>query len=117
MANIVRFAVSLDRKLFNRFEEYWKARGYISRSEAIRDLIRDALVEDIQEKNKVVFGTITLIYDHHEKGIGENLTDIQHKYLHVIISSMHVHVDAHHCLEVIAVKGNIMRLKSLQISL
>jgi len=113
MANLVRFAVSLDRKLFNKFEEYWKSKGYISRSEAIRDLIRDALIEDIREKNKIVFGSITLIYNHHEKGLGDLLTDIQHKYLHTIISSMHVHIDAHHCLEVIAVKGRYSEVKEL----
>ena len=113
MANLVRFAVSLDRKLFNKFEEYWKSKGYISRSEAIRDLIRDALIEDIREKNKIVFGSITLIYNHHEKGLGDLLTDIQHKYLHTIISSMHVHIDVHHCLEVIAVKGKYNEVKEL----
>jgi len=113
LAKLVRFAVSIDEKLFNKFEELIEKRGYVSRSEAVRDLIRAALIEEDLKEDKFAFGTITLVYDHHQKELTERITDIEHSYLNNIISTMHIHIDHHHCLEVIAVKGKVGELKEL----
>ncbi|RKQ63986.1 CopG family transcriptional regulator [Thermovibrio guaymasensis] len=113
MAKLVRFAVSIDEKLFTKFEELIEKRGYVSRSEAVRDLIRAALIEEDLKEDKFAFGTITLVYDHHQKELTERITDIEHSYLNNIISTMHIHIDHHHCLEVIAVKGKVGELKEL----
>ncbi len=113
MGRLVRFAISLDEKLFKKFEDYLKDRGYVSRSEAIRDFIRGALIEENLKEDNFAFGTITLVYDHHQRELSERITDIEHGYLDNIISTMHIHIDHNHCLEVIAVKGKVKEIKEL----
>ncbi|WP_456457173.1 nickel-responsive transcriptional regulator NikR [Thermovibrio sp.] len=113
MGRLVRFTVSLDEKLFERFEKLMERKGYLSRSEAIRDLIRGALIEESLEENRFAFGTITLVYDHHQKELVEKITDIEHGYLENIISTMHIHIDHNHCMETIAVKGEARKIKEL----
>ncbi|OMH40153.1 nickel-responsive transcriptional regulator NikR [Desulfurobacterium indicum] len=113
MAAIVRFGISIDGKLLEKFDEYIEKKGYVSRSEAVRDLIRNALIEESVGEDKEVFGTITIVFDHHQKELEDKLTDIEHKHLENIISSLHVHIDHHHCMETIVVKGKASEIREL----
>ncbi len=113
MAGIVRFGISIDEKLLERFDEYIEKKGYVSRSEAVRDLIRNALIEESVGEDKNVFGTITIVFDHHQKELEDKLTDIEHDYMKNIISSLHVHIDHHHCMETIVVKGKASEIREL----
>ena len=90
-----------------RFDRLVARRGLAkNRSEVVRDLVRDALVEDECAMPGVeVMGTLTIVYDHHANDLQEKLHAIQHDYHTFIVSSMHVHVDAHTCLEVIVIRG------------
>jgi CopG family nickel-responsive transcriptional regulator len=105
MSKTVRFTTSLDADLMARFEEVTAHRGYSNRSEAMRDLIRDALVREEWEADAEIVGTVTLVYDHHTRELADRLTRTQHDHHDVILSTMHVHLDHDNCLEVIAVKG------------
>jgi CopG family nickel-responsive transcriptional regulator len=113
MGRIVRLTVSLEEKLLEKFEKFIEEKGYLSRSEAIRDLIRAALIEKDLKPESFAFGTITVVYDHHQKDLVDKLTEIEHNYLENIISTMHIHIDHHHCLEIIAVKGRVKEIKEL----
>lgn len=107
MSKITRFGVSLEEELLRNFDRLIRQRKYANRSEAIRDLIREALVkEEWKEKAGEVAGVITLVYDHHKRELLNRLTDIQHDYKDMIISAQHVHLDHDNCLEMIALKGN-----------
>lgn len=104
---LTRFGISLDEQLLQRFDKMVEEKGYSNRSEAIRDLIRDALVQREWEKGSGDrVGTITLIYDHHLRELPERLMELQHNFTHEIISTMHVHLDHDNCLEVLAVRGD-----------
>ncbi|MCX7678808.1 MAG: nickel-responsive transcriptional regulator NikR [Spirochaetes bacterium] len=106
MNNIIRFGVSIDEKLLKRFDTLIEQKGYVNRSEAIRDLIRDMLVqEDTSSPDAEVIGTLTLIYSHHASDLAEKLNDIQHQHYDHIISTVHVHLDEHNCLEVLLLRG------------
>ncbi|MCP9440143.1 MAG: nickel-responsive transcriptional regulator NikR [Nitrospira sp.] len=102
---LVRFGVSLDRRLLDAFDRRIRVRGYTNRSEALRDLIRDDLVGQEWDHDQETIGTITFVYNHHVRGLTSKLTDIQHDHHRQILSSMHVHLDHDHCLEVLVVKG------------
>ena len=106
MSDIIRFGVSIDGQLVKKFDTLIAQKGYKNRSEAIRDIIRDRLVEQEWESDdQETVGTITVVYNHHTRELEHALTDIQHKSVHQIISTLHVHLDAHNCLEVLVVKG------------
>ncbi|MGH8128200.1 MAG: nickel-responsive transcriptional regulator NikR [Gammaproteobacteria bacterium] len=105
MSQTVCFAVSLDEKLLAQFDQALGEQRYATRSEAVRDLIRDHLVQDAWDEKEETIGTITLVYDHHVRALSKKLTDIQHQYHPLILSTMHLHIDPDHCLEVIAVQG------------
>ncbi len=111
----MRIGVSLPANLLGRFDEIIAQRGYSSRSEGIRDAIRSYIVDyewmSREEGEKV--GVITLIYDHHKRGLGNTLTDLQHKFLKLIESSLHVHIDHENCMEVVLVKGDAKDVKIL----
>lgn len=112
MEDLVRFGVSIDSKLLKQFDKYIKEKGYVNRSEAIRDLIRSNLVEKEWEVGtEETVGTITLIYNHHKRELPETLTNIQHKYHTSMVSTLHVHLDSHNCLEVLVVKGKAREIK------
>ncbi len=113
MDGVVRFGVSLDRKLLGEFDRHIKRRRYTNRSEALRDLIRDNLVGEEWNENKETVGTITFVYDHHVRDLAGKLTDIQHDYHGQILSGMHVHLDHNHCLEVLVVKGKGAEIKKV----
>lgn len=105
MKKLARFGVSLDRSLLDEFDKVLRRRKYATRSEAIRDLIRDNLVRLEWDENKETVGTITFVYDHHVPNLTRKLTHIQHDFQGHILTGMHVHLDHDHCLEVLVVKG------------
>ena len=112
MDDLVRFGVSMDSRLLKQFDKYINQKGYENRSEAIRDLIRSNLVEEEWEVGTgETVGTITIIYNHHKRELTDTLTNIQHKYHASMISTMHVHLDSHNCLEVLVVKGKAREIK------
>ena len=112
MDDVVRFGVSMDSRLLKQFDKYINQKGYANRSEAIRDLIRSNLVEEEWKVGKgETGGTITIIYNHHKRELTDTLTNIQHKYHASMISTMHVHLDSHNCLEVLVVKGKAREIK------
>jgi len=114
MTDLARFGISIDETLLEKFDELIDSKGYKNRSEAIRDLIRNALVEDEwgNDESETV-GTVTIVYDHHTRDLGDKLTEHQHSHHDSIISAMHVHLDHHHCLEVVVVKGTARDVKRL----
>jgi len=105
MKKLVRFGVSLDHHLLDDFDRHISRKNYATRSEALRDLIRDNLVGQEWDENKETVGTVTIIYDHHVHDLTEKLTDIQHHHHRLILSTMHVHLDHDSCLEVLVVRG------------
>ena len=113
MQELTRFGVSIDEQLLDRFDRHIAAKGYSNRSEALRDLIRDCLVEDDWASDAEVVGTITLVYDHRVRELEDRLTDMQHHSHEHVLSSLHVHLDADNCLEVIVVRGHAEEVKHL----
>ena len=112
--SLTRFGISLDRVLLERFDRLIDKKSYSSRSEAIRDLIRDSLVMQEWESATVeTVGTITIVYSHDTRELTDILMDLQHLYFHSIISSMHIHLDEHNCLEVIVVRGKAKDIKAI----
>jgi CopG family nickel-responsive transcriptional regulator len=106
MSELIRFGVSMDGRLLSRFDQLIADKGYSNRSEAIRDLIRGELVEQSwEEDDEKTVGIITLVYDHEMRDLTERLIDYQHQIHGAVISSLHVHLDKHNCLEVLVVKG------------
>ncbi len=103
---VARFSVSMNKALLKQLDSMVKKKGYGNRSLAIADMARDHLVEHRQQfADTEVAGTITLVYDHHSPNVQESLTEIQHTQLNSIVSTMHVHLDHHNCLEVLVVRG------------
>jgi CopG family transcriptional regulator, nickel-responsive regulator len=114
MQNIIRFGVSIDEKLLDRFDSIISEKGYVNRSEAIRDLIRDMLVkEETSDPDAGVIGTLTLVYSHDVHEISDKLNDVQHEHFGKIISTVHVHMDEHDCLEVLLLKGSASEVKRI----
>lgn len=105
MSDLVRMSMSIEHELYDQLEKLVESSGYGNRSEYIRDLIRNAIVEAEWETDCKVLGTITLIYDHHQRHLSERLTELQHHYHEAILASTHVHLDRHMCAEVIIVRG------------
>ncbi len=114
MGTTVRFGVSLDEKLLSSFDQLIEVKSYMNRSEAIRDLIRAALVEEKSSSDEAEsVGTVTLVYNHHVRDLSEKLTEHQHSYHDQIISALHVHLDAHNCLEVLVVRGKVREIRQI----
>jgi CopG family nickel-responsive transcriptional regulator len=104
---VERFGVSMPPDLLHAFDALLRRRGYQSRSEAIRDIVRSALVEDEWDQvDQPVIGTVTLVYDHHAHDLAHTLMDLQHEHHEAIVCTTHVHMDAHNCLEVVVVRGS-----------
>ncbi|MFQ5836061.1 MAG: nickel-responsive transcriptional regulator NikR, partial [bacterium] len=96
------------------FDEIILKKGYTNRSEALRDLVRDHLVEEEWKvKKKEMIGTITIVYNHHTRGLSDTLTDLQHQFHSLIISTVHLHMDEDNCLEVLVVKGAVDKIKTV----
>ncbi len=106
MADLTRFGISIDARLLEQFDQLIDGKGYNNRSEAIRDLIRNALVEqEWGDQARETVATVTLVYDHHTRDLADKLTEHQHSHHEEIISTLHIHLDSHHCLEVVVIKG------------
>jgi len=113
MAAIVRTGISLDRELLARFDRAIAQKGYGSRSEAIRDLVREHSVQVDVARNKVVVGTLTVVYNHHQPGLSERLIAAQHHYHGKVLAVTHVHLDSRNCLEVVIAKGRSAEVQHL----
>ena len=115
MTDLTRFGISIDSQLLNDFDELLNDKGYVNRSEAIRDMIRNALVEAQLERADTTptVGTVSLVFDHHTRDLSDKLTEHQHSHHDAIVSALHVHLDAHHCLEVVVVRGTAAQVKRL----
>ena len=114
MGQIIRFGVSLDSDLLDKFDRLCADKNYTTRSEAIRDLIRNALVgQKWAEGGVELAGTVSLVYDHHHSDLAQKLTEIQHDAHDLVVSVLHVHLDHHNCLEVLVLKGDAGRIKEL----
>jgi CopG family nickel-responsive transcriptional regulator len=111
---VARFGVSLNPSLLRELDRMVRRKGYRNRSLAIGEMVRDQLVEDYLELgDSEVVGTITLVYNHHGRQVQKTLTDQQHKLLHTIISTLHVHLDHDNCLEVLVVRGKASAVRSV----
>lgn len=113
MSSLVRFSLSMEKALLDRLEKMVKRSKYANRSEFIRDLLRDRLVEHEWKENQEVVGTITLIYDHHTRQLNKKLTDLQHHHHNMILATTHVHLDEHICAEMILAKGQANQIKEI----
>jgi CopG family transcriptional regulator, nickel-responsive regulator len=106
MDQLARISITIEQDLLDRFDAVIEAAGGGNRSEAIRDLVRDRLLEDEAARGQgQAVGTVTLVYDHNKRHLAEQLTDAGHEHHHEILASMHLHLDHDHCLEVMAVRG------------
>lgn len=111
--SIVRFGVSLEKELLEALDRFTEENQFQNRSQAIRQLINKNMVEHKWERNELVAGSITLVYDHHKRDLMHHLTDLQHDYHELILSSQHFHLEKSLCMEIIAVKGMSDRLHEL----
>lgn len=113
MSDLVRVSLSLDKHLLEKLELLIKDSKYQNRSEYVRDMIRDQLVEKQWESDEETVGTLTLVYDHHQRELSRKLTSIQHDHHDYILAATHVHLDHHLCAEAIIMKGPANRLRAL----
>ncbi|WP_235941419.1 nickel-responsive transcriptional regulator NikR [Paenibacillus puerhi] len=112
---LTRFGVSMPEELVKQFDLYLTEQGYTNRSEAIRDLVRRVLLEPGGlQADRPVAGTIVMVYDHHVSDLPLTLIELQHDYHHQIISTMHVHLNHHQCLEILVVRGQHAKLRELK---
>lgn len=115
MGTLARFSVAMDEDLLARFDDLVSRRGSaVNRSEAVRDLVRDALVDaEWEDSSEEIVGTITMVFDHHASDLSDKLDSLQHAHHERIVSSMHVHLDAHNCLEVVVVRGTSGQVRAI----
>ena len=115
MSDLIRFGVSIDEELLGKYDQYLAERGYATRSEALRDLIRDALIQQRIEAdaNLSALGSLTLVYDHHARTLLQEMSEIQHDFHHLILSVMHLHVSHDDCMEVLALSGRVKEITEL----
>ena len=119
MGHLVRFGVAMDDELLARFDRLVTERGEgTNRSEAVRDLVRDALVEsEWEDSTEEIVGTITMVFSHGGSDLADKLDALQHAHHREIVSAMHVHLDAHNCLEVLVVRGSSADVRSIAATL
>ena len=111
---LTRFGISLEKGLLKQYDKLIALKGYPNRSEAIRDLIRGSIVdEQVEVGTEEAVGTITLVYSHETRELTDNLNEIQHEQHASVISTMHIHLDGHNCLEVLVVRGKGRQIKSI----
>ena len=113
MSQLIRFGVSLEKDLLEKFDAYIKAHKYTNRSEALRDLIRCELIKEEWQAGTDVAGIITVVFDHHKRSLVNKLTELQHDHHRSIISTQHIHLDHHNCLEVILLRGKVKQITEL----
>ena len=108
---LIRFGVSMEGDLLDTFDKLINKKGYTNRSEAIRDFVREKIVEaGIHDANSPAFGVLSFVYDHHVRDLESKLTDFQHEHFKSIVSTSHVHIDHDNCLEVIILKDKAGKL-------
>ncbi|MBW7995943.1 MAG: nickel-responsive transcriptional regulator NikR [Candidatus Glassbacteria bacterium] len=106
MSRVTRFGVSIEQELAASFDRHIDREGYSSRSEAIRDLIRDHLAtQQLATDRTPAVASMSLVYDHNRRELPDTLNQLQHEYQHLIVSSLHVHIDRDNCMEVVIFKG------------
>ncbi|HLH38994.1 MAG TPA: nickel-responsive transcriptional regulator NikR [Bryobacteraceae bacterium] len=114
MSELSRIGVAIDSALLQKFDDLIARRGYTNRSEAFRDLIREALIEKTSERaDSLVVGTLTLVYDHRVRMLADRLTSMQHENFHHVLSTLHVHLDHDNCLEVLVLKGKSSTVRKI----
>jgi len=112
MSEVFRFGISLPKDLIDKFDKFIKEKNYTNRSKAVGDLIRQELIEREWREGKEIAGAITLIYNHHKRELLNKITDVQHDFQKVIISTQHIHLDHNNCLEIVAIKGILKRCRN-----
>jgi CopG family nickel-responsive transcriptional regulator len=118
MSEIVRLSISLEQPLLHQLERLVAASSYTNRSEFVRDLIRQRLVEqEWADQREEVVGTITMVYDHHQRQLADRLVDIQHEHHEHILATTHVHLTHDLCAEMIMVRGGAATVRGLADSL
>jgi CopG family nickel-responsive transcriptional regulator len=106
MADLTRVSISLEAALLEAFDQHIAGKGYATRSEAIRDLIRDRLLrEGVKDQRGELVAVVTIVYDHHARELAARLIDKQHHHHDVVVSTLHVHLGSRHCLEVSVLRG------------
>lgn len=113
MATLARFSVSVEEDLLRRFDRLSRAEGYPTRSEAVKDCMRQKLVAREWTGGREVAGAVALVYDHHRRALVSRLMAVQHDFSRVIVSVQHVHLDHDHCLELVVVRGAAERIRTL----
>lgn len=111
--SVVRFGVSLEKELLEALDSFVNESHFTNRSQAIRQLITNNLIEKKWTSNDVVAGAISLVYDHHKRDLLNKLADLQHDYHDIILATQHFHIDHDNCLEIIAVRGKSAKLTVL----
>jgi CopG family nickel-responsive transcriptional regulator len=111
---VSRIGVSLEPALLGQLDLYLEKKGYTNRSQGIRDIVRARFIqEDWERGDRATVATVNLVYDHHKRELMERLANVQHDHLDQIVSALHVHLDAHYCLEVLVLRGRGSDLKTL----
>jgi CopG family nickel-responsive transcriptional regulator len=113
MPKVARVTISLEKGLLAQFEARLAASGYPTRSEAVKSLMRSALVQEEWQTGRDVAGAIVMVYDHHKGGVVKKLMDAQHDFGELIVCTQHVHLDHHHCMEVVVVRGAAGEIRAL----
>ena len=114
MEKVQRIGISIEDRLLARFDKMITRHGYQNRSEAVRDLIREKLTEKmLADPRTTAIAAVFVVYDHHQANLAQKLIELQHNRLLHTISSMHIHLDHHNCLEVILLRGKVSRIKKL----
>jgi CopG family transcriptional regulator, nickel-responsive regulator len=113
MSDLVRLSLSIEQPLFERLENLVKQSGYSNRSEYVRDMIRQRLVQGEWEKDRAVLGTITLVYNHHQRQLSEKLIHLQHHHHDAVMVTTHVHLSEELCAEVIVVRAKASEVRQL----
>ncbi|HBC89148.1 MAG TPA: nickel-responsive transcriptional regulator NikR [Lentisphaeria bacterium] len=113
MSKLYRFGISLEKPLIDAFDKHIRKQNYQNRSEAIRDLIRNELVQKQWKEGGIVAGVIVMNYNHHKRELVSRMLDIQHDFQGLIISTQHIHLTHHDCLEIIATKGKASEIGDL----
>ena len=114
MSELVRFSVSLESDLLEQFDRYCQEGRFATRSEAVRQILRETLTAHAwQADAEDAAATLTLVYDHHRTHLAEKLLELQHRHTHMVVSTLHVHLDHDHCLEVIVLRGRATALQQM----
>jgi CopG family nickel-responsive transcriptional regulator len=114
VSGIVRFSVSVEGELLDKFDQFCREEQFATRSEAVRQLIREMLTRRAWEADtREVAGTLTLVYDHHRSQLRDRLMELQHDHTDLVVSTLHTHLSHDVCLEVIVLRGPASRLQKL----